>query len=491
MKIKKIICTLLATIMLFSVSAPAVQAQGSQVGLPLVGIDWERIKEGLRYLNVPIELFELYPEPSGQQFSWKKSSKEFLLGEEIPKTFRNYIMMLNHFLGPVKKGPEIVKGQDLIKWGDKLKFKDVIQIFALLPLLFEYETTFESILPLSDSTSLLLLLAYYLQSLVLSVVPFEVAEELDVPIELFARKEEEPVRGEILTDGSRQDRGGASDTDPTVVMTSTAPDPTNTSPIPVTATFSETVTGFVAGDITTTNGTVNNFAGTGADYTFDLTPTSQGTVTADIAAAVAQDGAGNDNTAATQFSRTYDSIDPTVGITSTAPDPTNTSPISVTATFSETVTGFTLGDISVGNGSAGNFAGAGVNYTFDVTPTTDGLVTVDIPGSVAVDNASNNNTAASQYSVTYDGTDPIVNAGTDKTTDEMISQDATASDPGSGIASYLWTQESGPGTVTFITSIVEDPFIVADTVGTYTLRLTVTDNAGNSAWNEMTFVWIP
>jgi len=192
---------------------------------------------------------------------------------------------------------------------------------------------------------------------------------------------------------------------PTVAITSIAPDPTGTSPIPMTALFSEDVTGFELGDITVGNGAADNFvAVSDAEYTFDVTPVTDGLVTVDIAGGVAQDGAGNPNAAAPQFSIAYDTTAPTVVITSTATDPTNVSPIPMTATFSEDVIGFELGDITVGNGTAGNFAGSGSVYTFDVTPVADGLVTVDIAAGVAQDEGGNPNTAAVQFSVAYDAT---------------------------------------------------------------------------------------
>jgi large repetitive protein len=113
---------------------------------------------------------------------------------------------------------------------------------------------------------------------------------------------------------------------PTVAMSSAAPNPTSTSPIPVTAQFSENVTGFTAGDITAGNATVNNFVAVDGDtYTFDLTPSGQGTVTANIAAGVASDAAGNLNTAATQFSRTYDSVAPDTTIDSNPSNPSTSS----------------------------------------------------------------------------------------------------------------------------------------------------------------------
>ncbi|MFN8377756.1 MAG: Ig-like domain-containing protein [Anaerolineae bacterium] len=195
-------------------------------------------------------------------------------------------------------------------------------------------------------------------------------------------------------------------TAPTTTISSTATSPTNTSPIPVTVTFSESVSGFVAGDVSVGNGAVDNFSGSGTTYTFNVVPSANGLVTVDVAAGVATDTAGNGNTVATQFSITYDSASPTTVISSTATDPTNTSPIPVTVTFSESVTGFADTDVSVGNGSLSNFAGSGTTYTFDVTPSSEGTVTVDVAAGVAVDDANNSNTAAAQFSITYDVTAP-------------------------------------------------------------------------------------
>ena len=79
------------------------------------------------------------------------------------------------------------------------------------------------------------------------------------------------------------------------------------------------------------------------------------------------DGSGNGNTAAPQFNIVYDTAGPSVGITSGLSSPTSTSPIPITITFSEVVTGFAVGDIVVGNGSAGGFAGSGTTYTANIT----------------------------------------------------------------------------------------------------------------------------
>ena len=72
------------------------------------------------------------------------------------------------------------------------------------------------------------------------------------------------------------------------------------------------------------------------------------------------------------------------------------SPIPVTTWFSELVNGFTVDDVVVANGSAANFVGSdGARvYTFVVTPTVIGDVTVDIPSGVATSETGYRNAPA-------------------------------------------------------------------------------------------------
>ncbi len=299
---------------------------------------------------------------------------------------------------------------------------------------------------------------------------------------------------------------------PTVTLNSTAATTVN-SKFNVTAEFSEAVNNFDINDISLTNATVDNFVGSGNNYSFDVTPTATSSVTVDINSAVAQDNANNNNTAATQLTReadltlptvvnviastptisdsttsftltveysedmdtginpditienlqntiTFDSgswndaktyiatytvtdaneeltnidvtvenaqdkvgniqtgftkddlfsIDnqnPGVTLTSTAPATVN-STFNVTATFSEAVNNFDSNDITLTNATISNFVGSGENYSFDITPTATGSVTVDINSAVAQDNANNNNTAATQLTREADLTLPTV-----------------------------------------------------------------------------------
>ncbi|MBN2098609.1 MAG: hypothetical protein JW753_03330 [Dehalococcoidia bacterium] len=253
---------------------------------------------------------------------------------------------------------------------------------------------------------------------------------------------------------------------PTVTFSSTATSPTNTSPIPMTAAFSEPVTGFTVGDIVVGNGSAGSFAGSGSSYTFSVTPSGQGTVTLNVGAGVAHDAAGNGNTAATQFSITFDSIAPTVTLSSTATSPTSTSPIPMTATFSEDVTGFVLGDIVVGNGTAGNLIPFNASvYNFSVTPAGQGVITVDVAGGVAHDAANNGNTAlATQFSITFDSDDPTVtltSTTTSPTNTSPIPMTATFSEDVTGFA--LGDIVVGNGTVSGFEAVTPAEYIFSIT----------------------------
>lgn len=225
-------------------------------------------------------------------------------------------------------------------------------------------------------------------------------------------------------------------TSPTTTISSTFPDPSNVSPIPITVVFSEAVTGFTAADVVVTNGTISGFAGSGDTYTFNLAPTADGLVTVDVAAGVANDAAGNPNAAATQFTIVFDQTAPSLTLSTTAGSPTNLSPIPVTATFSQAVTGFDISDINVTNGTVSNFAGSGTTYTFDVTPTADGDVIVNVGSDAAIDGAGNGNTAASPLTVTSDTTAPtavVSSTSSDPTSTNPIPFTVTFSESVTGL----------------------------------------------------------
>jgi len=149
------------------------------------------------------------------------------------------------------------------------------------------------------------------------------------------------------------------------------------------------------------------------------------------------------------------------------------------------VYGATDYQVSLDNGSPLSTSG---NAYYDWTmPAVDGMHTFKVR---AVDGANNTTAWSSTCQVTLDQTAPTVDAGTDQTTGSSFTQSSSsASDSGSGIASYSWAKVSGPGTLSFSDAATLHPQVSADADGTYVLRLTVTDNVGNSASDTFTLTW--
>ena len=169
----------------------------------------------------------------------------------------------------------------------------------------------------------------------------------------------------------------------------------------VTITFSWAVTGFEQSEITVTNGTVSSFSGSGTSYTAEITPTASGSVTVEIAANVAEDGAAQGNRAAEPLVIAADLPGPEVEITSEATGPVSGA-FEVTITFSEEVTGFEQSEITVTNGTVSGFTGSGTSYTAEVTPSASGAVTVEVGADVAEDGSGKGNRAAPPFVIEVD-----------------------------------------------------------------------------------------
>ncbi|MGO4294722.1 beta strand repeat-containing protein, partial [Chitinophaga sp. RAB17] len=314
---------------------------------------------------------------------------------------------------------------------------------------------------------------------------------------------------------------------PDVVLSTTA-GPGVSGPFPVTATFTEVVTGLVAADFTVTNGTVSNFQTTNnITYTFSVTPTTDGAVSvllpADAAINIGDNGntasntlsviadktapvitlvsvpangyykAGNTLTFALQYSENVvvnttlgqpaiginiggitvpavytngsgtqvlsfsytvqngdmdmdgivlnngmvmnggtirdavgnnaltalnnianttrifvNTAHPTVTLSTAAAAVVN-APFTVTAVFSEAVTGLTVADFALANASAATLQTTdNITYTIDITPTANGAVGISLPADVAVNIGNNGNTASNTISITADITAPVV-----------------------------------------------------------------------------------
>ena len=119
-----------------------------------------------------------------------------------------------------------------------------------------------------------------------------------------------------------------------------------------------------------------------------------------------------------------DNTAPTVTITAAS---TSTGPFTATFTFDEAVTGFILGDITVGNGAPSNLQNPSSDnrtFTATITPVATGTVTVNVAADVAEDAAGNGNTAAIQVSISHTAS---VADTTAPTVTSIVRQDPTTS----------------------------------------------------------------
>ena len=227
--------------------------------------------------------------------------------------------------------------------------------------------------------------------------------------------------------------------------------PTNADSLTWRVTFSEAVSNVDAADfvVSGTTATVTAVAAvSGVTGGYDVTASGGNLagVSATVGLAIAsshniQDGASNalSNTAPTgtnDNSYVVDNTAPTVTISDVPA--TSDAPFTATFTFPEAVTGFAVGDITLGNATASSFTVTSTTvYRALVTPRAAGAVTVDVPANAAQDAAGNGNTAATRASSTYTGsatrgvtvsaTVLTVNEGTTGTYTVVLNSQPTAS----------------------------------------------------------------
>ncbi|MBD2704856.1 hypothetical protein IC229_29765 [Spirosoma sp. BT702] len=267
---------------------------------------------------------------------------------------------------------------------------------------------------------------------------------------------------------------------PTVSISSsagTSGSTTSTSPIPVTVTFSESVTGLLANEVTVTNGMLGGFGGSGATYTFNVTPAANGLITINVAANVAQDAAGNNNSAAAQFSITYSQpVTPTPEVNTPANGTlitTNTPTYSGTASAGSTVVvyvdGSTIGSTTATGGNWSLLQPSALsNSSHSVR------ATAQLSGQ-AVSVSSNTNSFTvdiSTLSLALSANAVCVNGS--------LSLTATASNIGSPVIYSLSSSPAGfAGSGTSPQFTLSAPSVGSPT--TYTLTVAANSNAGNAS----------
>ncbi|WEK32362.1 MAG: Ig-like domain-containing protein [Candidatus Pseudomonas phytovorans] len=144
----------------------------------------------------------------------------------------------------------------------------------------------------------------------------------------------------------------------------------------VTITFSEAVTGFTTLDLNVANGVVSGLSSAdgGVTWTATLTPSGDISDTSNVITlnnAGVSDQAGNAGTGITESNNyAIDTQRPTATVVVSDTDLTAGETTTVTITFSEAVTGFTLTDLSAISGALSNLSSAdgGVTWTATLTP---------------------------------------------------------------------------------------------------------------------------
>jgi len=189
------------------------------------------------------------------------------------------------------------------------------------------------------------------------------------------------------------------DAAPTMTITSTTAgvtsgSTTNNSTIELTFTATEAITGFQAGDISFNRGSLAAFDGSGSVYTATFTQGGQGAHIINVPIGSFADAAGNSNTTAASFNWNYDSVSPSMDISSTT--------LGVTR-------GSTTKTINVTNGTLSDFTSiSSTDYTATFTPIGQGLCTIDVLAGAYTDAATNLNNLATQFAFTFDSISPTM-----------------------------------------------------------------------------------
>ena len=206
------------------------------------------------------------------------------------------------------------------------------------------------------------------------------------------------------------------------------PDPTNGTSVAYSVVFSQSVTGFANGEVSFAGSTVGGalaaaVVGSGANYTVTVTGMSTGgSVVVSVPPGVAQNGMAEGNQASTSIDNTVtvDRTRPSVAVDQALAqvDPTSTSPVHFTASFSEPVTGFGTGDVSLAGSSVGGpltatVSGTGAVYDIAVSGmTSSGTVVASVLSGEAADAAGNSNlvSTSTDNTVSFTYVPPLVPA---------------------------------------------------------------------------------
>ncbi|MFO1369154.1 MAG: Ig-like domain-containing protein [Marinagarivorans sp.] len=271
----------------------------------------------------------------------------------------------------------------------------------------------------------------------------------------------------------------------------------------VTITFNEAVTGFTNADLTLANGTLSSVSSSDGGVTWTATFTPSASITAatnliSLDNTGVTDSAGNAGTGSTDSNNyAIDTVRPTASITLADSNLAIGETSLVTITFSEAVSGFTNGDLTIANGTLSSVSSSdgGVTWTATFTPTasiTDAtnVITLDNTGiSDTAGNAGSGSTDSNNYAIDAERPSAsIVVASSSLKAGETSLVTITFSEAVTGftngdlsvVGGTLSTVSSSDGGITWTATFTPNAGIT-DATNLITLDNSgVTDTAGNS-----------
>jgi hypothetical protein len=268
----------------------------------------------------------------------------------------------------------------------------------------------------------------------------------------------------------------------------------------ITFTFSEDPgASFTLGDVSVGGGTLGALSGTGTTRTAVFTPTADsnaGTAGITVGAGSYADAAGNNGAAGSTPSLHYDTLAPTLAITSDVAALKIGETSTITFTFSEDPgSTFTSGDVAVTGGTLSALAGTGLTRTAVFTPdasTNGGTAGITVAADSYADAAGNNGGAGASPSLTFDTLAPAAPStpaltgasDTGVSASDALTKVATptfvgTAEAGATVKLYDGATQVGSGTADGSGNWSLTSSVLAD--GTHSVTAVATDAAGNGS----------
>ena len=257
-------------------------------------------------------------------------------------------------------------------------------------------------------------------------------------------------------------------------------------------TFSEEVS-FALADLEVANGTLSNLQTTdNQNYTFDVTPVTDGFVAISINEAVdpIEDLNGNQLANAPELTFLSDNANSEVFIYTTE-DPVFSS-FTADIVFSKPVSNFEVGDISATNAGLAKLQTTdNINFTVEVTPAMTGTVTLNIPAMVAEDQFGNFNDASETVSLNFNPAsapvlDPIGDQSVDEETELTFTASATDLNQDEEITYSLDATSLGKGMTIDVMAGTFSWTPSESQDGDHTVTITATDDSSGALSDEET-----